>query len=197
MARCTTSTTQKKKQAGTKIAKQQKAPKMTKEEASKLEDFRLDLEIDAHYGVIKRWQEDEFAELRKVIFKHVSYAEGIATYSPLCPSVDEHFKGFVAKAKTESRLFKRDPMFAEFEDCIAKKGTMVSADTFYRDYSNGTFAVGFDRVFILAFTYFYNRNDSVKQSIAKTKRLIESKQFYLAEEEDLIKNLYEKSLKKS
>ncbi len=197
MTKNTTAVTEKKKQARAEIAKQREVLKAAKEEEMKqLEDFCQDLEIDAHYDVIKRWQEDEFIELRKVKFRGNDYGRGLAVYFPLCPSADDRYYGCIAEPGTESRLFCRDPLFDELESCIIKDGTVVSTKNFNRPDSGG-YAVSYDRIFILTFTFYYRQDYSVHDAIIKAKRLIEQKRFYFAKEENLMKVLFKKSLEQS
>lgn len=198
MAKNTTAVTEKKKQARAEIAKRREVLKAAKEEEMKqLEDFCRDLEIDVHYDVIKRWQEDEFVELRKVKFRGNDYGQGLAVYFPLCPSADDRYYGCIAEPGTESRLFRRDPLFDELESCIIKDGTVVSMANFNRRHSGGGHTVSYDRIFILTFTFYYRQDYSVHDAIIKAKRLIEQKRFYFAKEENLMKVLFKKSLEQS
>ena len=74
---------------------------------------------------------------------------------------------------------------------------MVSMANFNRRHSGGGYTVSYDRIFILTFAFYYRQDYSVHDAIIKAKRLIEQKRFYFAKEENLMKVLFKKSLKKS
>ncbi len=155
--------------------------------------FRKELE-DYAGTVVSRWNEDEFADLRKVLFTLNDWSCNTVGYYPISPSLEKGYYGM--GSDKQSMLWHEDKLFKELESCIAKDGTIVSTYGF-RDSCQGYFDVSYDRIFILTFSFFYRSDNDTKKSIAKTKKLLEAEKYLFADEKKLLKDLYKKSLKQA
>ena len=155
--------------------------------------FRKELE-DYAGTVVSRWNEDEFADLRKVLFTLNDWGCSTVGYYPISPSLEKGYYGM--RSDKQSMLWRKDKLFEELESCIAKDGTIVSTYKF-RDSCQGCFDVSYDRIFILTFSFFYRSDNDAKKSIAKTKKLLEAEKFSYADEKKLLTDLYKKSLKQA
>ena len=144
--------------------------------------------------VVSRWNEDEFADLRKVLFTLNDWGCSTVGYYPISPSLKKGYYGM--KSDKQSMLWRKDKLFKELESCIAKDGTIVSTCKF-RNSSQGCYIVSYDRIFILTFSFFYRSDNDAKKSIAKTKKLLEAERFSYADENKLLRDLFKKSLKQA